>query len=116
MFKNKRIHERHPLFAITQVQIIDSEEPPLSCLMQCISKSGMGIYAYVMIEKDTAVSVEVKFTNVDRERVSDIVEGRVASVAERDNTYCIGIAFNKELSPDEQPYLYAHLDEFAKLK
>jgi hypothetical protein len=84
--------------------------------MQSISKGGMGIYSNNIIDKGASVSINIKFNNFYGERVSDNVEGRVVSIADRDNTFCIGIEFNEELSREKKPNLYEHLDEFAKQK
>ena len=116
LLQHKRKHERYPLFAVAKVQIMDSNKPPMSCLLQCISKSGVGIYAYSVLESDTPVSIDIQFTNFEGNRVLDTVVGRVVSLADRDDVFCIGIEFNEELSPDKQLNLYEHLNEFARQK
>ena len=77
-----------------------------------ISLSGMGLYSYTPVEKGTEVSIEISFVSdkgVDRK---DRIEGKIVWLSTQERLHFMGIAFDKEMNPSEQPFLY---DYFRKV-
>ncbi|MFH1702901.1 MAG: PilZ domain-containing protein [Nitrospirota bacterium] len=73
-----------------------------------ISLGGMGLIADVLIEIDTNVSITINFISVDGIK-TDSIEGRVVHYKDIGNIYFIGIQFNEEINPENQPSLHKHI-------
>ena len=74
MSKANRKHQRYPLFSVAELQVKNSADPPSTVLVQNISESGIGLYAYSPIEKGTPIAILVKFTTIDGTRAADTVQ------------------------------------------
>lgn len=76
--------------------------------MPGISSGGIGLYADNPIEIDTNVSITINFISADGIK-TDSIEGCVVYNKDMGNIYFIGIQFNEEINPENQPALYEHI-------
>ncbi len=75
-----------------------------------ISLGGIGLYADNPIEIDTKVSITLNFISTDGIK-TDSLEGCVIYSKDIGNIYFIGIKFNKEINPENQPSLYEYIQK-----
>ncbi|UCG79332.1 MAG: PilZ domain-containing protein [Nitrospirota bacterium] len=107
MNTDKRKSHRFPFMAIASLDMIrDGALVSVSSLVNNISYSGLGLSSYVPITEGSHVSIRVrKIKGSDND---EIVDGTVAYVIKRNDSYYMGIALDGELHPDRQPKLYEH--------
>jgi len=107
--KNLRRHHRYPILATALVTPANEKNPqPIETLVASISQSGVGLYSYAPVTKGTRVTLEVTFISVKGVKENDTVKGRVVWLTRMGKLYFIGIAFDEELNPAQQPRLYEH--------
>jgi len=79
-----------------------------------ISLGGIGLYADVPIEIDTNVSITINFMSAGGIK-TDSVEGCVVYYKDMGNIYFMGIQFNEEINPENQPSLYEHIQKILNM-
>lgn len=79
--------------------------------MTCsISLGGIGLYSDDSIEDDTNVSITINFLSADGIR-TDSIEGCVKYNKKIGDIYFMGIQFDEEVSPINQPSLYERIQK-----
>jgi hypothetical protein len=120
--ENDRQHLRYPISATALIRIKDKGEiSPLETVLAIanISKSGLGLYSYSPLSEGSSVSMDITFKSPGGFTRSDAVEGRViwssefGKIGQKGGLYFIGISFDRELSPEGQPFLYEYLRTMA---
>lgn len=112
MFEGQRRHQRFPLFGAAEVRERGSGgRYVLTAIIQSISEGGAGLYAHQAIAVGTPVSLNITFSDRTGKNASDNIEGTVASVTNRKDFYCIGIAFSGLIDREKQPNLYLHFHD-----
>jgi c-di-GMP-binding flagellar brake protein YcgR len=108
---DRRWHKR---VSITGIAILKFEKrgdiQSIQAVPGNISLGGIGVYADVPIEIDTNVSITIDFISVDGIK-ADSIEGRVLHYKDIGNIYFIGIQFNEEINPENQPSLHKHIQK-----
>lgn len=109
MPKNRRKYRRYPIFATALIKIKNKKDAaPVESLVSNISQSGLGIYSYVSVDKGTPVSIEITFIAIKGFEQTDTIEGKIVHLSKLGKLYYMGIAFDEELNPVAQPFLYNH--------
>jgi hypothetical protein len=75
-----------------------------------ISLKGIGLYCTIPIETATTVSITIHFMSIDGKR-TDHIEGRVKSNQTIEGVCFMGIQFNEDITPKDQPLLYDHIQK-----
>jgi c-di-GMP-binding flagellar brake protein YcgR len=75
-----------------------------------ISLKGIGLYCDVPIETSTTVSITIHFMSIDGTR-TDHIEGQVISNQTIEGVCFMGIQFNEDITPNDQPLLYDHIQK-----
>lgn len=104
MAGEKRKSKRYPFHALASLKAYPSQSAvQLTTLINDISYCGMGVTSYAPLHEGTRVSIQVpRILGLD---VSDSIEGLVARFSRIDDFYCLGIAFDADLHPANQPLL-----------
>ena len=109
--KNKRQQKR---VRITGTAILTFKNKGEIQIMQTmitdVSLKGIGLYCNVPIEPGTTVSLTIHFMSIDGKR-TDNIEGQVISHQTIQGVCFMGIQFNEEITPKEQPLLYNHIQK-----
>lgn len=114
MPKNRRKYRRYPIFATALIKIKNKKDAvPFESMAANISQSGLGIYSYVPVDKGTPVSIEIKFIAIKGFEQKDAIEGKIVHLSKLGKLYYMGIAFDEELNPVAQPFLYNHFWKIA---
>ncbi len=96
MFENYRRYPRYSICAKAMLKrLIEGSPEKLIVWVNTISQGGMGFYTDVFLEKATPVSIELM---IGTPEMTDVFEGRIASVSSQGKDYFTGIAFNKDIS------------------
>ncbi len=102
----KRRNTRIPISGIANIEFKDHGEiHSIQTVIGNVSLRGMGVYAYNSMEVKTDVSITITFVSSDGSLKTDSLTGRIISNKKIDNSYFIGIQFNKEIDSENQPYL-----------
>ena len=108
---NQRRHKRVPITGTATLKFEDTGEfRSIQALPGSISLGGIGLYADDPIEDDTDVSITVNFISVDGIK-TDSIEGCVVYNKNIGRICFMGIQFNRELNPENQPALYEHIQK-----
>ena len=103
---NKRRNTRIPISGIANIEFKDQGKvQSIQTVIANVSLRGMGVYAYNSMEVKTDVSIIITFVFSDGSLKTDSLTGRIISNKKIGNTYFIGIQFNEEINPENQPYL-----------
>ncbi len=103
---NKRRNTRIPISGIANIEFKDHGKiHSIQTVIANVSLRGMGVYAYNSIKIKTDVSITTTFVFSDGSLKTDSLTGRIISNKKIENTYFIGIQFNEEIDPENQPYL-----------
>ncbi|MGD1074822.1 MAG: PilZ domain-containing protein [Thermodesulfovibrionales bacterium] len=106
---NQRKHKRVPITGTATLKFErNGEVQSIHAMPSNISLGGIGLYADDPIEDDTGVSITVDFISLE-ELKTDSIEGCVVYNKNIGDIYFVGIQFNKEISPENQPALYEHI-------
>ena len=105
-----RYNVRVPLAASAKLSYSSGEGPKsIDSTVASISLAGIGLYADCMMEKNTAVTVQINFISEDGLMKTDVVKGNIVNANEIQDLCYLCIVFNEEINPQKQPSLYAHL-------
>lgn len=120
--ENDRQHLRYPISATARIKVKDkADAPPIETVLAIanISSAGLGLYSYAPIATGASVEMDITFISPGGLTRSDSVHGKIiwsselGRTGEKGGLYFIGIAFDHELSPEKQPFLYEYLETMA---
>ncbi len=112
---NQRRNNRIPITGTATLQFEDKGEiKSIQTMTVEISLGGIGLYCDNPIEDDSDVSITINFISVDGLK-TDSIEGCVLYNKNIGGIYFMGIQFNKELNPENQPVLYEHIHKILTL-
>jgi c-di-GMP-binding flagellar brake protein YcgR len=112
---NHRRHKRVPITGSATLKFKNNDEiKSIQALPVDIALGGIGLYSDDPIEDDTDVSITINFISVDGVK-TDSIEGCVVYNKNIWGIYFVGIQFNKELNPENQPVLYDHIHKILTL-
>lgn len=105
----KRKHKRFPITGTATLQFEDrGKSRTIRAVLNNISSFGMGLYADNPIEANQQVSVTINFISIDG--IEDtVIEGRVIYSKDLGNIHFVGIKFNEDINPKNQPVLFKHI-------
>ncbi len=112
MLTNKRRHKRIPLAASATITYSSEESSEIiQTMIADISLSGVGVYSDKRIREGTGLSIEISFISAQGLMTTAFMKGE--SVYDRviGDLYFMGIEFDEEISPINQPSLYDHLQK-----
>jgi hypothetical protein len=115
MENDRREFARYPMFAVAE--ITQKDRVALARILSQvnnISEMGLGVYSDTYIESGAKISVQVEYQGTEGVMEKDSIDGRVAWVVPQDNLFYVGIIFDKELDPEEQPKLYRYFHDVIK--
>jgi len=105
----KRQHKRFPITGIAALQFEDNGEiKTIQATLSSISSVGIGLYADNPIEINKNVSVTINFISSGGTKKS-VVEGSVVYNKDLGKLHFVGIQFNEDVNPVNQPLLYEHI-------
>lgn len=108
MGKESRKHQRFPLFGLAEMKIRNNGETKISSAMVSnIGKQGMGFRLESPVREGATVTIEA--IEIMDTKFTDIIHGSIAWVADQGLLYDVGICFDEELDPVDQPDLYERL-------
>ncbi len=108
---NKRQHKRIPITGTATLKFENKGEfLSIQTIPGSISVGGIGLYSDDPIEIDTNVSITINFISIDGIR-NDSIEGCVIYTKNIGGIYFMGIEFNEEINPKNQPLLYDHIQK-----
>ncbi|MBI4685816.1 MAG: PilZ domain-containing protein [Nitrospirae bacterium] len=109
LLKNRREYRRYPISATALFKVKKEKDTvQFETSISNISQSGLGVYSYVPIDEGTSVSIEITFIAINGFEQKDTLEGRVIHSSKLGGIYYTSVAFNQELNPVTQPFLYNH--------
>lgn len=79
-----------------------------------ISFGGVGLYLVQPVESGTKVNVENRFLTVGGQFKTEAVRGTTIYSKYLRDIYLVGIEFDQELNPRDQPDLYSRIREVLK--
>lgn len=107
---NKRRCKRVPISASAAVIIKKSDKVEAVLAMTAnISLSGIGLYVDRHLEPETDVSLSIKFISMDGAIRTDSIEGSIVYTKDMGGIYFMGVQFDDEINPKDQPFLHSHL-------
>jgi c-di-GMP-binding flagellar brake protein YcgR len=108
---NQRRHKRVPITGTATLKFEDKGEFRSVQALPCsISIGGIGLYADDRIEDDTSVSITINFISLEDIK-TDSIEGFVVYSKNMGGIHFMGIQFNEEVNPENQPALYEHIQK-----
>jgi c-di-GMP-binding flagellar brake protein YcgR len=106
---NQRRHKRVPITGTATLKFeVMGEYRSIQALPGSISLGGIGLYADDRIEDDTGVLITINFISSEDIRTGSI-EGCVVYSKNMGGIHFMGIQFNEEVNPVNQPALYEHI-------
>lgn len=81
----------------------------IQTLIANMSLQGIGLYSYSSITVETSVSITINFISLSGGIKTDSIEGRVINLSKIGNTHILGIQFDEEITAQNQPSLFKHL-------
>ena len=87
----------------------EGEIQSVRTLIANMSLRGIGLYSDSSIIVGTSVSITIVFIALSGGIKTDSVEGRVIDVRRIENTHIMGIRFDEEITAQNQPSLFKHL-------
>lgn len=107
---DNRRHKRVPLAAIARISFEDAGNVHvIEAVTADISMSGIGVYSETAINIDKDVILAIEFMGNDGLSKTDSVSGHAVYNNILGTTYFIGIEFNEQITPFNQPFLYERL-------
>jgi hypothetical protein len=115
MAETKRRHRRFPIAASAVLTFSREEgDDSLEAVVANISFGGMGIYSRERLEKGMPVLIEIHFISFDGSVKTSFLEGvTVYDTRSLGDLWFVGIVFNKEVNPADQPLLHDHLQKVS---
>lgn len=108
---NKRRNTRIPISGIANIEFKDQGKiHSIQTVIANISLRGIGVYAYNSMKIKTDVSITINFVFSDGSLKTDSLTGHVISNKKIDNTYFMGIEFDEEIDPENQPFLLEYIN------
>jgi len=108
---NKRRNTRIPISGIANIALKEHGKiHSIQTVIANISLRGIGVYAYNAIKTKTDVSIAINFLFSDGSLKTDSLTGHVINNKKIDNTYFIGIQFDQDIDPKNQPFLSEHIN------
>lgn len=105
MIKRRR-STRIPISGVANIEFKDHGKiHSIQTVIACVSLRGMGVYAYNSIRIKTHASISITFIFSDGSLKTDSLTGRIVSNKQIKNTHFLGIQFDEEIDPENQPYL-----------
>ena len=105
----KRKHKRFSLTGIATLQYeAEGESKTIRALLCSISSIGIGLYADNPIEARKRVSISMDFISIGGLQ-STFIEGSVVYNKNLGNIHFVGIQFNEDINPQNQPVLFKHI-------
>lgn len=115
MSQNKRRHIRYPIYATAAITLHDNKgQPPIMTLVNNLSQSGLGIYAYAPVRVGIAVTVDLTFINQKPPDNKDTINGKVVWISKEGDLFFVGIYFDEEISQNKHPNLHNHFSKILK--
>jgi c-di-GMP-binding flagellar brake protein YcgR len=106
---NQRRNKRVPITGTAILKFkAKGEFRSIQALPGSISLGGIGLYADDRIEDDTGVSITINFISLEDIK-TDSIEGFVVYSKNMGGVNFMGIQFNEEVNPENQPALYEHI-------
>ena len=103
---NRRLNTRIPISGVANIEFKDQGKiHSIQTVIANVSVRGIGVYAYDSMKVSTDVSITITFVFSDGSLKNDSLTGRIISNGKIENTYFIGIHFNEEINPENQPHL-----------
>lgn len=113
---NKRRHKRYSVTGSAAVKYeFAGQSRVIHALITDISLSGVGLYLDVPLEDSIDVSLDISFLSSTGSIATDRVGGRIVYVKKFQNVYFTGIQFDEDISRNNQPALFEHLDAVSLL-
>jgi hypothetical protein len=111
----RRRFQRVPLSSNVML-VLDKGEPPLlrRGMVSGISFGGVGLYLVQPVESGTKVNVENRFLTVGGQFKTEAVRGTTIYSKYLRDIYLVGIEFDQELNPRDQPDIYSRIREVLK--
>jgi hypothetical protein len=115
MAERKRRRRRFPIAASALVTFSSEEgDDSLEAVVANISFGGMGIYSRKTLGKGMPVLIELNFISSDGSIKTSFLEGvTVYDTRSLGSLWFVGIVFNKEVNPADQPLLHDHLEKVS---
>lgn len=76
-----------------------------------ISHGGIGLHLFQPLEVGVEVELEIRFPAIGGGIKTETVRGTTIYSKYIEDTYYVGIEFDKELSPKDQPDLYSRIQD-----
>jgi len=112
---NQRKHKRVPITGNATLQFEDKGTmQSVQTLLGSISLGGIGLYADDPLEIDTNVSLTINIISNEGIK-TDSIKGSVIYHKDINGMFFLGIQFNKEINPKNQPLLYEHIQKALAL-
>jgi hypothetical protein len=107
---NRRRHKRILISGSATLEFIKRGEiQSIETLIANVSLQGIGLYSYSSIKVGTSVSISALFISAEGGLKNDSIEGLVINNRKIGKTHLLGIQFAEELSAQNQPSLFRHL-------
>jgi len=107
---NKRRNSRIPISGIANIALKEHGKiHSIQTVIANISLRGMGVYAYNAMKIKSDVSITINFLFSDGSLKTDSLTGHIMNSKKIDNTYFIGIEFDEEINPKNQPFLSKYI-------
>ncbi len=113
---DKRRHKRVPLAASATIRYnSEGSSEPIQAMTADISLSGIGIYSDKPIREGTGLSIEITFFSTEDVTMTVSLQGESVYAremgGEMGGMYFVGIEFDEEINPIQQPSLHHHLQK-----
>lgn len=113
---NKRRHKRYSVTGSAAVKYeFAGQSRVIHALITDISLSGVGLYLDVPLEDSVDVLLEISFLSNTGSIEADKVSGCIVYVKKFQSIYFTGIQFHEEISRNNQPALFEHLNAVSLL-
>ena len=108
---DKRRNTRIPISGIANITLKEHGKIySIQTVIANISLRGMGVYAYNAMKTKTDVSITINFLFSDGSLKTDSLTGHIMNNKKIDNTFFIGIQFDEEIDPKNQPFLSEYIN------
>jgi PilZ domain-containing protein len=105
------IQRKYPRFPVSASAIVktSSDRVKFPGSIEMFSRSGAGIYTNVMVEKGTSIQLEIDiYTGAQSSKCH--LSGRVKNFTEWGEKGLLGVQFDQEIGPQNEPALYDYLE------
>jgi len=107
---NRRRHKRIIISGGATLEFKkEGEIQSIQTLITNMSFRGIGLYSDSSIIIGTSVSITINFISLSGGVKTDSIKGRVITIRKIGDTHILGIRFNEEITAQNQPSLFKHL-------